>query len=123
MLKKISSHRFFLFFFFIELKYQLSHFLKYASFLNTMDRSSFYQLPALVEFFSTNFFLLREIHSIKFSFTLKFINSSFLLNMNFPFMQSSCFYNKFFLSSKLVSYNHFKRPKSILITRQNMKLN
>ena len=53
----------------------------------------------------------------------KFINPSFLLNMNFPFVQSSCFCNNFFLTQKLVSYNHFKRPKTILIRRQSVKRN
>ena len=43
-------------------------------------------------------FLLPEIHIINFSFILKFISSSFLLNMNLPFVQSSCFNNNFFVS-------------------------
>ena len=45
------------------------------------------------------FLLPPEIHSIKFFFILKFISSFFLLNMNFPFVQRSCFYNNFFLLS------------------------
>ena len=84
-----------------------------------MERSSLYQLTALKKIFV----LLPEIHNINFSFILKFINPSFLFNINFPFVQSSCFYNNFFLSKKLVSWNHFKRPKANLITRQNVKLN
>ena len=46
------------------------------------------------------FLLLQGIHNINSSFTLKFISSFFLHNINFPFMQSSCFYNIFFLLSK-----------------------
>ena len=38
-------------------------------------------------------------HDINFFFILEFIDSSFLFNMNkFLFVQSSCFYNNFFLS-------------------------
>ena len=70
------------------------------------------------------FLLPPEIHSIKFFFILKFISSFFLLNMNFPFAQRPCFYNNFFLLSwKLISFNHFKTSRTILITRQNAKLN
>ena len=69
-----------------------------------------------------DFFLLPEIHNINFSFILKFTNSSFLLNMNFPFVQSSCFYNSFF-HTNLFLIAILKRPKAILITRQNVKLN
>ena len=46
MLKKIS-HRFFCFFFYIELRRPHPHFLNYASFVNTVEILSFYQLPAL----------------------------------------------------------------------------
>ena len=67
--------------------------------------------------------LLIEIHNINFSFIRKFISSSFLLNMNFHFAQSSCLYNNFFLSLKLVSFSHFKRPKTISITRKNVEMN
>ena len=62
-------------FFFIGMELQPSRFLK-----NTMEISSFYQLPAL-----ENIFLPPEIH-INFSFILKFINSSFLLNISFVFV-------------------------------------
>ena len=66
-----------------------------------------------------DFLLLPEIHHINLSFILKFINSFFRLNMNFPFVQSSCFYNNSFLSLMETYFkNHFKRPKTILITRQ-----
>ena len=42
---------------------------------------------------------LPEKHNINFCFILKFIDSSFLFNLNnFPFVQSSYFYNNFFLS-------------------------
>ena len=94
MLKKMSSHRFFFFIYiYIKLKHPPSHLLNCASFVNTMERPSFYQLPVLKKIF-----LLPEIRNINFSFVLKFINSSFLLNRNFLFVQSSCFYNNFFLS-------------------------
>ena len=104
--------------FYVELKHPPPHFLRYLSFVNIMERSSLYQITALKKIV-----LLPEIHNIKFSFILKFINSSFLLNMNFPLVQSSCFYNNFFLSKKIFSYHHFKRSKAILIIRQNVKLN
>ena len=115
MLKKRSPYRFFVFY--VELKHPPPHFLSRASFVITTERSSFYQLPAWKKSF-----LLPEIHNINFSFILKFISSSFLLIMNFPFVHSSCFYD-LFLSKKLVSYNHLKRSKTILITKENVKLN
>ena len=115
MLKKISPHRFLSFY--VELKPPPPHFLGFPSFVSAMERSSLYQLTALKKIF-----LLSKIRNINFSFILKFINSSFLVNMGFSFVQSSYFYN-LFLSQKLVSYNHFKRPEAILITRQNVKLN
>ena len=97
MLKKIPPHCFF----YVGLRYSPPHFLGYSSFVNTTERSSLYQLTALkmILFAPRN-----PWHQL--SFILKFINSSFLRNMNFPFEQSSCFYN-LFLSLKLASYNHF----------------
>ena len=89
MLKKIIPA----FFFSVKLKHPLPHFLGHPSFVNTMERSSLYQLIAL-----NKVFLLPEIHNINFSIILKFRSPSFLLNMNLPFLQSSCFYNNFFLS-------------------------
>ena len=77
--------------------YQLKHhpprFLK----ATTTQRSSFYQLPAL-PFFLIRTFLLCKVHV--------FVIISF-----------------FHRSLKLVSYNHFKRPKTILIARQDVELN
>ena len=90
MLKKISPHRFLSFY--VELK-PPPHFLGFPSFVSAMERSSLYQLTALKKIF-----LLSKIRNINFSFILKFINSSFLVNMNFPFVQRSCFHNNFFLS-------------------------
>ena len=48
--------------------------------------------------------LLHEILNMTFSFIQKIhsMNFSFLINMNFPFIQSSCFCNNFFLSLKLM---------------------
>ena len=108
MLKKISSYRFF-----IGPKHPLPTFLKeyYGNIIF---------LPTYCV--GKDLLLLPEIHNTNFSFILKFINSSFFLNMNFPFMQSSCFYNNSFLLQKFVSYNHSKRAKAISITRQNVKL-
>ena len=83
---------FFVFFFYVELTHPPPHFLGYLSLVNTMERYCTNLLRWKI------FFLFPEIHNINFSFILKFINSSFLLNMNFPFVQSSCFYNNFFLS-------------------------
>ena len=45
MLKKKSTHRFFVFY--VELKHPPPHFLGFANFISTMERSSFYQLPTL----------------------------------------------------------------------------
>ena len=53
------------------------------------------------------FFAPRNLWHQFFLYIPKFINSSFLHNMNFCFVQSSCFYNSFFLAQKLVSCNHF----------------
>ena len=50
MLKKISPHRFFAFFY-VELKHPSPHFLGYPSLVNTMERSSLYQLTALKKIF------------------------------------------------------------------------
>ena len=71
-------------------------------------------------FFLPIFFFLPKIHNIDIFFIRNFF---FLLNMNFPFVQSSCFHDTFFLSQKRVSFNHFTNPKTILITTKNVKLN
>ena len=49
MLKKISPHRFFVFY--VKLKHPPPHFLGYPGFVNTMERSSLYQLSALKKIF------------------------------------------------------------------------
>ena len=69
-------------FFYVKLNHPFLHFLGYPSFVNTMEKSSLYQLIALEKVF-----WLPEIHNINSSFILKFISPSFLLNMNFPFVQ------------------------------------
>ena len=63
------------FFFSVELKQPAPHFLGYPNFVNTIERSSLYQLTALKK--------ILKIHNFNFSFILKFINFSFLPNMNF----------------------------------------
>ena len=88
MLKKILPHRFLSFY--VELKPPPPHFLGFPSFANTMERSSLYQLTAFKKIF-----MLPKIHNINFSFILKIINFSFLLNMGFSFVQSSYLYNLF----------------------------
>ena len=109
-----------LFVFFINLKYHLSHFLKYhATFVNINETSSFYQLFALkkISFYSFKF----QIHNFNFSNIRKLINSSFLLNMTLPFVQSSNFYNNVFLSYKetcfLTILKGFKPFQTVLIIR------
>ena len=78
-----------------------------SSFLRLSKFCKYYRVIISVPTYCVEkIFLPPEIHEIEFSFILKPINSSFLLNTNFPFVQSSCFYN-FFLSKKLVPYNHF----------------
>ena len=83
-----------------ELKDHLSRVLKYhASFINTNERS-FYQLLALkmIPFYS------QKSKISTFSSPERFII------WTFPFVQSSCFCNNFFLSfiETYVSFNHFK---------------
>ena len=69
-----------------------------SSFLRSPKlRNYFEKIISVSTYVEKGFFLLPEIHNINFPFILKFISPSFLLNMNFPFVQSSCFYN-FFLS-------------------------
>ena len=89
--QKISPHRFLDFY--VEPSHPPPHFLGYPGLINTIKRSSLYHFTVLKKFF-----LLPEIHNINFSFILKFVNSSFLLNMSFSFVQIPCFYNNFFLS-------------------------
>ena len=93
MLKKIMPHCFFVFY--VKLNQPFSHFLGQPGFVNNMERSSLYQ-P--IELKNVLFFFAPEIHSINFSFIVKFKSPSFLLNMNFPSVQSSCFDNNFFRS-------------------------
>ena len=80
----ISSFFFVFCFFYVELKHPPPPFSGYPSFLNTRQDHLFTNLLRW-----KRFFWLPEIHNINFSFILKLINSSFLLNMNFPFVQSS----------------------------------
>ena len=62
--------------------------------------------------------------------TFSFLKTSckLLLSTNFlRWMQSSCLYNNFFFFfiflSQRLSFNHFKRLKTILVTSENVKLN
>ena len=68
--------------FYLKPSHPLPHFLGYPSFVNAIERSSLYQLIELKKVF----FLLPDNQNINFSFILKFISPSFLLNMNFPFV-------------------------------------
>ena len=88
-LKKISF-----LFVFLRAEIKLSHFLKRASFVKTKEKIIF-PPTSLVE---KDLLLPPEIRNINFSFIPKFINPSFLLNMNFTFVQRSCLYDIFFLS-------------------------
>ena len=74
-----------------KLKHYPSRFLKYhATFVNTKERSSFYQLPAskFQEIFNVTFSCIQKIDNMNFFF---------LLNMNFSFIRGSCFSNNLFL--------------------------
>ena len=62
-------------------------------------RKCYGKIIFLPTYYVEKYFLLpQEIHNTNFSFILKFINPSFLLNMNLPFVQGSCFYSNFFHS-------------------------
>ena len=52
----------------------------------------------MVNFNVETLLLMTSHRKTNFSFIRKFMNSSFLLNMNLHFRQSSCFYNNFFIS-------------------------
>ena len=110
MQKEIISYCFF----FWELKYLLFHFWKYrASFVNTKERSSFYQLSALKKISYYSFFCLK-IHKI-------FLFSWYELSVCAKFMFFLIIY--YFFSWKIVSFNLLKRSKIILITKRNVKVN
>ena len=82
--------------FFWELKDHLSHFLCHASFVNTKERISFYRFPALKKI---SFYSKKSIISI-FPQPEKFVNSFFILNMNFAFLEKFMFYNfSFFIET------------------------
>ena len=129
ILRKISSY-FFCFLFFILFYFILFIYLFIENwniiiillFLKILCKFCKYYKKVIflpTTYVEKDLFLLLNIHNINFSFIQKLVESSFLLNINFPFVQISCFYNNFFH----VSFNHFKRPKATLITRENVKLN
>ena len=91
MLKKILSHRFFLFYFLCRAEAPSSSFLKLCKFRKYYGKIIF--LPT--SWVEKEYFCSQK--SITSTFPLSW-NSSFLVNMNFPFVQISCFHKNFFLS-------------------------
>ena len=116
MLNKISPHRFFVSL--CRAETSSSSFLRLSKFRKYYGK--IISLPTYCV--GKDIFLFTEIHNIKFSFIPNFINPSFLLNMGFPFVQSSFFYN-FFMFLVLFSVVENLFLLTILITRQNVKLN